>query len=80
MENGMVVWADLVVFSPKESIPPDFKKYVIDGTSEDMGYGEGQLSGHFTVDTICNSMEEEGWRMIATIQVTEDWIELYFER
>jgi hypothetical protein len=77
---GMKIWADLVVFSSTESIPLEFGKYIVDGTSEDMEYGEGQIEGHFTTDTICKSMENEGWKMIAIIQVTEDWIEIYFRR
>ena len=42
--------------------------------------GEGQIEEHFSTDTICKSMENEGWNLIAIIQVTEDWIELYFGR
>ena len=80
MKYGMRVWADLVVFSSIESIPPEFEKYIVEGTPEDMEYGEGQIEGHFTTDTICREMELEGWSMIALVQVTEDWIEIYFRR
>jgi hypothetical protein len=80
MKYGMRVWADLVVFSSIESIPFEFGKYIVEGTPEDMEYGEGQIEGHFTTDTICREMESEGWNMIALVQVTEDWIEIYFRR
>jgi hypothetical protein len=77
---GMNIWADLVVFSSRESIPLAFEKYLVEGTSEEMEYGEGQIEGHFTTDIICREMELDGWKMIALVQVTEDWIEIYYRR
>jgi hypothetical protein len=80
MKYGMKVWADLAVFSSRESIPLAFEKNIVEGTFEDMEYGEGQIEGRFSTDTICKTMESEGWGIIAIVQVTEDWIELYFGR
>lgn len=77
---GIKVWADLVVFSSRESIPIAFEQNIVEGTAEDMEYGEGQIEGHFTTDLICREMELEGWKMIALVQVTEDWIEIYYRR
>ena len=76
----MKVWTDLVVFSSIESIPLAFQKYIVEGTSEDLQYGEGQIEGHFSKEIICKSMEHEGWSMIAIVQVNENWIEIYFGR
>jgi hypothetical protein len=45
-----------------------------------MEYGEGQIEGNFTTDIISREMELEGWKMIALVQVTEDWIEIYYRR
>lgn len=80
MKYGMKVWADLAVFSSVESIPFEFRKYIVEGTPEEMELGEGQIEGSFSTDTICKTMESEGWEIIAIVQVTEDWIELYFGR
>ena len=76
----MKVWTDLVVFSSIESIPLAFEKYITESTSEDLQNGEGQIVGHFTTDIICREMEFEGWKMIALVQLTDDWIEIYFGR
>ena len=43
---GIKVWADLVVFSSRESIPIAFEQNIVEGTAEDMEYGEGQIEGH----------------------------------
>ena len=80
MKYGMKVWADLVVFSSRESIPLAFEKNIVEGTSEDMEYGEGQIEGHFPREIICKAMEHEGWTMIAIVEVNENWIEIYFGR
>tara|TARA_A100001037_G_C15066133_1_gene597153 strand:- start:225 stop:617 length:393 start_codon:yes stop_codon:yes gene_type:complete len=79
-EHGFRVWTDLVVFSSIESIPHRFEDYIVEGTIDEMEFGEGQIEGHFTTETICKEMKSEGWEIIAVIEVTEDWIELYFRR
>ena len=80
LKYGMKIWTDLVVYSSRESIPLEFQKYIVEGTPEDMEYGEGQIEGHFSTDNICREMEFEGWQMIAIVQVTENWIDLFFSR
>lgn len=77
---GVKAWVDLVLFSSRESIPLAFEKNIVEATSENTEYGEGQIEGHFSREIICKAMEHEGWTMIAIVQVNENWIEIYFGR
>jgi hypothetical protein len=78
--TGQKVWKDMAIFSTHDSIPKRLRKYISKGSDLGGVPGEGQIEGQLNPLAICNAMEEEGWQMIAIVEVTEARIELYFGR